>query len=456
MEMVPASRLRPAAYNPRVMSLRSRFALKRALEEHGCVQPLVVNRRTSTIVGGHQRYEVLTVELGWKRVPVVWVDLPLEREKKLNLALNGIRGEWDWDRLAGIVGELSASGDFDPTDAGLGDREISKIEGMLMPSGAGVARLDDLPALPRKTSIRRGDVLELGRHRLMCGDSTSREDVRKLMGGAKAQLVFTDPPYAVNYTGGRGMSIGRRADAYWDEMDGEEYRRLIRRAAVEARDFSDGEAALYLWYATSRAWEMLDAVRTAGWQPRSTIIWAKNTFTGTLFANYKWRYEPCLYAVKREGSPRWFGPTGENNLWEYPRPRVNQDHPTVKPTAVALRALRNSSSRGQAVLDLFLGSGTTLVAAELLERTCFGMEINPVFCELVCRRYEEAQGQHAEDEERPGDGVAMLDAAELRERAGELGRAKKRKDWEKAADVARWLAERADEADWVPTPQQHA
>ncbi len=454
VEWVPAARISPAAYNPRVMTLRARSALRRAMERHGCVQPIVANRRTRSIVGGHQRYAVLVSEMRWPRVPVVWVDLPLEREKELNLALNGIQGEWDWDRLAVMVREMSAAGEFDPTDAGLSDREIAKVEGLLSPAEVNLARLDELPEAPKGTRIRRGDVIELGRHRLMCGDSTRREDVATLMRGERAALVFTDPPYAVDYAGGRGMLARRRADAYWDEMDGDAYRRLIRRAAVNARDFSDSSAALYLWYADTRGWEMLDGVRSAGWEPRGTIVWVKNAFTGSLFANYKFRYEPCFYGTKRGSSPLWFGPTGENNVWEYPRPRANVGHPTVKPTAVALRALRNSSRRGQIVADFFGGSGTTLVAAELLERSCCMMEISPVFCELICRRYEEAKAKAEPQDEQPGDGVAMLDAAELRDQAGALKAARRRRDWQRISDVQQWLEVRADEADWIPTHAQ--
>jgi len=165
------------------------------------------------------------------------------------------------------------------------------------------------------------------------------------------------------------------------------YAELIESALRHADQYSDASAALYLWFASAHIGTVIRTLDETGWQQRNLLVWVKNTFAGSLYAQYKHRYEPLFYCHKRGKSPKWYGPTNEVTVWEHDKPSRNEGHPTVKPLPLALRALRNSSARGGVVLDLFLGSGTTLVAAERLDRVCYGLELEPRYCDLIRLRY---------------------------------------------------------------------
>jgi len=163
---------------------------------------------------------------------------------------------------------------------------------------------------------------------------------------------------------------------------------LLTKALSHAHNFSDGKTALYLWFASAKIATVLKALDQTGWQQRNLLIWVKNTFAGSLFAQYKHKYEPCFYCFKKGGSTRWYGPNNETTVWQCDKPQRNKEHLTIKPLPLAIRALRNSSALGDIVLDLFLGSGTTLVAAERMGRICYGMELDPRYCDVIRKRYE--------------------------------------------------------------------
>ncbi len=395
IEKITISRLNPAPYNPR-KNLQpddpEYKKLLRSIDEFDCVQPLVWNRRTGNLVGGHQRLKIL-IARGNKEVLCSIVDLPPEKEKALNLALNKISGAWDEDKLAVLLDELISVPDFDVEVTGFDLPEVSEIIDSLLHSDSDEFDVESELAKITKSQTKPGEIIKLGPHRLLCGDSTKAKDLQKLMGDKQAQLIFTDPPYAVNYRGGavgKDCTKGKLAKGkkHWDDMTANSYEQLLVKSLGNAYELSDGKAALYIWFASSRIDSVIKSLKAARWEKRNLLIWFKNTFAGSLFAQYKHRYEPCFYCFKKGKSTRWFGPNNETTIWECNKPHRNADHPTIKPLALAMRAVRNSSTIGNLVLDMFLGSGTTLIAADRMNRVCYGIEREPIYCDLVRKRYD--------------------------------------------------------------------
>jgi DNA modification methylase len=397
VQMIDVSRIDPARYNPR-KDLRpgdpEYERLARSIDEFGFVEPLVWNKRTGTLVAGHQRLKVL-VARGATEVACSVVDLPVEQEKALNLALNKIRGDWDEAKLAAVLAELTQLPEFDVSLTGFELPEVSELlDRFAEHDGDDEFDVDAALDAIEEPETQRGELIELGPHRVLCGDSTDAANLTQLMGSERAQLVFTDPPYAVDYRGGRvgkdwSHKIRHDGERYWDAMTVDEYAKLLVGALGNAHTFSDDNAALYLWFASARITTMLAALDETGWEQRNLLVWVKSTFAGSLYAQYKHQYEPCVYAHKRGKAPRWHGPTNETTVWQAAKPSRNEGHPTVKPLVLAERAIRNSSTRGDLVLDLFLGSGTTLIAADAMGRRCCGLELEPRYCDVIRRRYEQ-------------------------------------------------------------------
>jgi len=396
IQAVEISKLKMAGYNPRVMSEEEMDHLQKSIAKFGFVDPVIANA-DGTVIGGHQRIEAAKA-LGMKSVPVVRVDLPKVKEKALNLALNRIRGDWDLPKLADVLRELQGIPDFDVSLTGFDLPEVSQLlDRVLAPDEVGDDDFDVEAELAQieEPETKPGELIQLGPHRVLCGDATSESDVAELMDGKCANLAFTDPPYGVGYVGGRMRSewtykMRQDGERYWDTFKPGEYKKLLVGALSNAWKFSDDKCPLYLWFASARIDEVLSALKETRWETRALLVWVKNTLTGSLLAQYKYRHEPLFYCFKKGRSPRWFGPTNETTVWEHDKPSRNEGHPTVKPLELAARAIRNSSTRGDIVLDLFLGSGTTLIASEQLGRICYGTEIEPRYCDLIKRRYENA------------------------------------------------------------------
>ena len=402
IEPVPIIKINPAPYNPRkdLQPGEPEYEqIKNSINQFGCVAPLVWNRRTGNLVGGHQRFKVL-VARGDKEVQCSVVDLSPEQEKALNLALNKISGEWDKEKLAELLKELTELPEFDVGLTGFDAPEVSQLfDRFLGPDEDSDDNFDveqELESI-KQPETKLGDIFELGPHRILCGNSAKPEDVAKLMDGKKAQLVCTDPPYAVDYRGGRvgkewEHKIRKDGEKYWDSMSSAEYLNLINATLLHADEFSDDRSALYIWFASMRLAEVIESLSNSIWVQRNLIVWVKNTFAGSLRAQYKHQYEPLLYCFKDGKSPRWYGPTNETTTWFHDKPHKNEGHPTVKPLALIERCIRNASARGDIVLDFFMGSGTTLIAAERMGRIAYGMELEPKYCDLIKKRYEQLKG----------------------------------------------------------------
>jgi DNA modification methylase len=416
IEQVPLDSLIPWPRNPRTISEAQLAALSRSVAEFGMVDPILVRREDRVVIGGHQRLDVAR-KLGLPTVPVIFLDLSEHQASLLNLALNKISGEWDWEQLGELLSELRDLPEVDVTLSGFDTEEISDLLAELeaQANSSREESFDVEAAMAQAeqqqgpTRVQPGDLWQLGRHRLLCGDCTDPANWERLLAGELAQAVITDPPYAVNYVGGRAaqearISAQRRgvdqpSDAYWDEMTPEQYRELLTRSLHLAYQHSDEQAPLYLWFASSQLRVVLPTLYETGWEDRNLLVWVKNNGAGALFAQYKHWYEPCFYAFKRGYSPRWHGPTNERTVWEHDKPLANDLHPTMKPLTLIERAIQNATKRRHLVVDAFLGSGTALVAAERTGRRGSGFELDPRYCDVILARWEQATGQQAQVEE---------------------------------------------------------
>ena len=367
-----------AEYNPRELTQIQHQDLKDSITRFGLVDPLIVNthkERKNILVGGHQRLRIVK-ELGYKDVPCVEVNLTPNKERELNVRLNKNTGQWDWDALANHfdVGEL--------LEWGFSEDDLQFYDPEPLP---GLIDDDDVPEVEEAVT-QAGDMWLLGEHRVLCGDATKKEDVERLMDGQKADMVFTDPPYGVDYDGGM-----KKQNKLKNDNLGTEIYSLFMPYAVESLK-DDG--AFYVWYADATA--TATATADSGLVISAQIIWAKNHAQFMSSAKYKGKHEPCFYAHKKGKTAKWYGENNEVTLWEYDRASKNEYHPTQKPIALSERANKNSSPKNGIVLDLFLGSGSTLIACEKTNRKCYGMEIDPHYCDVIVKRWEVYTGKQSE------------------------------------------------------------
>jgi DNA modification methylase len=395
---IPVSKINPAPYNPRLdlkPGDKEYEKLKDSIASFGYVEPLVWNKRTKTLVSGHQRLKIL-IEQGEEEVEVSVVDLPVKKEKALNLVLNKVRGEWDQDKLAVLLEELQKTPDFEIGLTGFDASEISQI----LDRYGEHNNADDfdfgaaLEAIESPVT-REGDLIELGPHGILCGDSSKPDHLKRLLTDSRVHLLHTDPPYNVDYYGGNRPNASSRPAKhklwdriYSDNMSQEEYEKWFKVILTNATPFLAAGSPIYIWNGHRQFGPMHKMLKELGFHVSCVITWAKESFS-LGFGDYNQRTEFCLYGWKADnGAHLWYGPNNESTLWEIHRDLTKgYRHPTQKPIAIAQRAICNSSKRGDVVLDLFLGSGSSLIAAESLERRCFGIEIDPRYCDAIVRRF---------------------------------------------------------------------
>ncbi|MCA9293202.1 MAG: DNA modification methylase [Phycisphaerales bacterium] len=420
--------INPAPYNPRVdlQPGDPRFEkLVKSVDEFGLVEPLVWNERTKNLVGGHQRLKVLQAQ-GAVTAPVVVVNLSPEREKALNLALNKIAGDWDELKLAELLNELVDEPDLDLDLTGFELDEAQSLIGDLLHSGEAPEDFDVDAALAAAGPpvTKPGDLIVLGtnparQHRLLCGDCTNTEDVTQVMDGNNAILFATDPPYLVGYDGTNHLgkkSRSRRQGSsknskpadrgcrdwsgtygvHWDDADAntELYDKFIETAVEHA---IAPNAAWYCWHA-SRRQAMLEAAWTKhGAFVHAQIIWVKNR--GILTRSwYLWQHEPCLMGWLKGNMPSRVEKRRLPTVWQVDTLASNADrpdHPTPKPLEVFEIPMRQHTRAGDICYEPFAGSGTQFIAAERMGRRCFGIEISPVYCDLIVRRFIAYAGEAA-------------------------------------------------------------
>ena len=378
------SELQPASYNPRKISSDALGRLTKSLSELGNLQPITWNAKTGNIVGGHQRLKCYSA-LQKEEVEVWAVWLDEAQEKAANIALNKLSGEFDLPALKDILEEID-TGEIDLDITGFGADELADLMEQTKPE----VEEDEVPEVPVDAITKPGDLWLLGEHRLLCGDSTSEADVSRLMNGEKADMVFTDPPYGVNYDGGHATDKRR------EKLKNDNSTLIYDDSVPNMFRHSKDEAALYLWFAATKSLQVLQVLQANNYVIRSWLIWNKNQAQfGAIGAQYKQKHEPCLYCFKKGQSPYWNGPNNEVSVWDEKRSRINEFHPTQKPVELSARALANSCPASGLVLDLFLGSGATLIGAEQTKRKCYGMEISPNYCDVIVKRWENLTGKKA-------------------------------------------------------------
>ncbi|MCA9273959.1 MAG: DNA modification methylase [Phycisphaerales bacterium] len=418
IETVPTSQINPAPYNPR-LDLKpgdpEYESIARSIDEHGLVEPLVWNRRTGHLVGGHQRFKVLLAR-GDETVQVSVVDLPLEREMTLNLALNKVGGKWDERRLAQLLDDLLDDSGIDLEATGFRLDEAEDLIGQLLTSEPGGSDEADLTPPDEADAITKpGDLIELGENRLLCGDATDALSVRRLMSGERAVLFATDPPYLVGYDGGNRPTSKQGNGTIWDRKAGNEdlYAKFIEVAIKEAIRV---DAAWYHWHASVMRPVLHEAWQRTGALSHVEIILDREIGLPSR-SWYHWQHEPCMMGWLQGHRPPRAERQRLTTVWRYPTPRGRQrpDHPTPKPIEVFELPMwqhtrpKTSRRRGDVCYEPFAGSGTQLIAAERLGRRCFAMELSPAYCDVIVRRFIAAFGRSSVPEsvaERYADRVS--------------------------------------------------
>lgn len=368
-------------------------AIAESLRKRGQYRPIVVN------IGSHAShdYEILAgnhtylaaKKLGWKTIQATTVDVDDDQAAQIVLADNRLAdlGGYDDETLSALLSDVSSldglgwsQDDVDALAAALEpERDDSEVEDVEVP--------DDAPQ-----RVKRGEIWILGEHRLMCGDSTKPEDMRKLLGGGAADLWLTDPPYNVAIVGKTKKHLTIENDSWADD---DEFVEFLRKAFVTALDVLKPGCAFYIWFAQTQAENFLAATDKAGMTIRQTLIWAKSTFSLGR-QDYQWKHEPCLYGWKDGASHRWFSDRKQTTVLEFDKPARNAEHPTMKPVPLMAYEIRNSSRVGDTVLDSFGGSGSTLMACEQTGRKCVTMELDPHYCDVILKRWEDYTGNKAE------------------------------------------------------------
>ena len=374
--------LLPADYNPR-KDLKPGDAeyekLKRSIEQFGYVEPVIWNQTTGRVVGGHQRLKVL-MDMGMTEVDCVVVAMDEEKEKALNIALNKISGDWDKDKLALLIADLQGA-DFDVSLTGFEPAEIDALFKDTLKDGVKDDDFDVGAELAQPTMTKPGDVWTLGRHRLICGDSTKAETYDLLMGGTKANLVITDPPYNVNYEGSAGKIKN-------DNMADEAFYNFLLDAYTQMHSAMADDASIYVFHADTEGLNFRRAFADAGFYLSGCCIWKKQSLVLGR-SPYQWQHEPCLYGWKKNGKHQWYTGRKETTIWEFDKPKKNGDHPTMKPIPLLAYPIMNSSMSNSVVLDPFGGSGSTLIACEQADRICCTIELDEKFCDVIVKRYIE-------------------------------------------------------------------
>ena len=377
--------LLPAAYNPRKDLKPGDLEyekLKRSIEQFGYVEPVIWNKATGRVVGGHQRLKVL-MDMGITEIDCVVVDMDEAKEKALNVALNKISGDWDKDKLTLLIADLQGA-DFDVSLTGFDPAEIDDLFKDTLQDGVKDDDFDVEEELAKPTITKAGDIWILGRHRLICGDSTKPETFAQLMGSTKANLVLTDPPYNVNYEGSAGKIKN-------DNMADDAFYNFLLDAYTQMHAAMADDASIYVFHADTEGLNFRRAFADAGFYLSGCCIWKKQSLVLGR-SPYQWQHEPCLYGWKKNGKHQWYTGRKETTIWEFDKPKKNGDHPTMKPIPLLAYPIMNSTMTNGVVLDPFGGSGSTLIACEQTDRICYTVELDEKFCDVIVKRYIEQVG----------------------------------------------------------------
>ncbi|MDD4700303.1 MAG: site-specific DNA-methyltransferase [Oscillospiraceae bacterium] len=393
IEKLKTELLIPADYNPR-KDLKpgdpEYEKLKRSIEQFGYVEPVIWNKTTSHVVGGHQRLKVL-LDMGITEVECVVIEMNEEKEKALNIALNKISGDWDKDKLMLLIADLQGA-DFDVSLTGFEPAELDALFKDSLKDGIHEDDFDVDAELQKPALTKQGDVWRLGQHRLVCGDSTKADTFTLLMDGKLANLVVTDPPYNVNYEGSAGKIKN-------DNMGNEAFYTFLFEAFTNTETAMAKDASIYVFHADTEGLNFRRSFSEAGFYLSGTCIWKKQSLVLGR-SPYQWQHEPVLFGWKKKGKHNWYADRKQTTIWEFEKPKKNSDHPTMKPVALVAHPILNSSLSNCIVLDPFGGSGSTLIACDQTERICYTIELDEKYCDVIVKRYIEQAGN--------SDGVFLL------------------------------------------------
>jgi DNA modification methylase len=414
-QTLKTSDLQPSDYNPRkdlTPEDREYQKIMRSIKAFGYVDPIIVNY-DMTVIGGHQRLKVLK-DLGYEEIECVVLEVDKDQEKALNIALNKISGEWDTDRLKDLFADLD-TGAFDVELTGF---DYAEIEALMNQTPEQEVVEDDFNIETAAKEIKqpithKGDIWQLGRHRLICGDSTDAATIAKLMGGKQARLIVTDPPYNVNIEGSTGLKIKN------DNMGDSAFYEILLNAHKRMFESAEPGCPIYVFHADTEGLNFRKAYIAAGFKLSECLIWVKNSLV-LGHQDYHWSHEPILYGWREGAAHHWYGERDKDTVLEdaisisklkkdemvallkellkgrenttiirEDKPSRNDVHPTMKPLKLIGTLIKNSSRNGDIVLDSFGGSGSTLMAAEQLGRTCYTSEFDEIYCDVIVKRWED-------------------------------------------------------------------
>lgn len=383
LKVLPVTVLKPAAYNPRKKLKagdKEYEKIRNSIEEFGFADPLVVNS-DMTIIGGHQRLTV-AMDLGYTEVPCAVVDIDKVREKALNIALNKITGAWDDSLLAELLKDIESS-DFDLGKTGFDPPEIETLFNKVHSKDVTEDDFDVESELKQPAFSKAGDIWHLGKHTVICGDSTSPETYDQLLAGVKANLVCTDPPYMVALQSTSGTITN-------DDLNDQDAVQFLMKAFSCFHEAMAQDASIYVFYATAKARIFHDAFEDSGFKVGAGLVWKKDRLVLTR-TDWKYNHEPIIWGWRKDGRHRWYGDQKQTTVFEFPRVKSSKDegcgHPSSKPVPLIAYLIKQCTMTNGVVLDGFLGSASTLIACEQLDRICYGVELEPKFVDVAVKRY---------------------------------------------------------------------
>jgi DNA modification methylase len=385
LEQVPIDKLVPYARNARTHSKEQIAQLRASLREFGFVSPAVIDSKYNILVG-HGRVQAAREE-GYKTIPCVFAENLTDAQKRAyiladnQLALNA---GWDEEMLSVELSDLKDES-FDLSLLGFDEKDLEKLMAGPDDGGAQDDDFDLSAALEKASFVEKGDLWTVGKHRLLCGDATSPEDVERLMGGKTANLILTDPPYGVSFKASDGLTIEN------DSLKGDEFYKFLLSAFTNMAAHLEKGGAAYVFHADTEGLNFRKAFIDAGFHLAGVCIWVKNSLVLGR-SDYQWQHEPILYGFLQNGKHPWYSDRKQTTIWNFNKPKRNKDHPTSKPLDLLSYPIKNSSQENAIVLDTFGGSGSTMMACEQMNRICYMSELDPKYASVILRRYVEDTG----------------------------------------------------------------
>ena len=384
--------LKPAAYNPRKALKpgdKEYEKIKKSIQEFGYCEPVIVNS-DMTIIGGHQRVTVLK-DLGYAEIDCIVIEIDKTRERALNIALNKITGEWNKELLADLIADLKDS-DFDVSFTGFDPPEIEQLMSSVHDKNVTEDDFDVEEELKKPCFSKTGDIWHLGRHTVICGDSTDPEVFRTLLGDRKVNLVCTDAPYFVELKNKSGTITN-------DNLDDKEAYEFLIKVFMNFKEAMSKDASIYEFYATMKSRVFYDAFEDAGFKVGAGLIWKKPR-APFMRTDWKFNMEPIIFGWRRDGKHIWYGDQKQTAVFEFDGIKDSEKegcgHPSSKPVPLMAYLIRQCTMTNGLVLDGFLGSGSTLIACEQIDRICYGVEFEPKFVDVIVQRFRSYAEEHPE------------------------------------------------------------